>query len=102
MESISSHARRRAQQRGISLAAIEATLDWGLCIRQVHGRRAWHLGRRHVARALRAGTDLRQFENTAVVLAADHTVVTVIRTDDTSKLRRFSNTRPPRRRAWRH
>jgi len=52
------------------------------------GRRAWFLGRRQVRLARRAGVDIREFENIAVVLAADQTVITVIRTKDPSRLRR--------------
>ena len=90
MNALAPHARRRAQQRGVQRAAIAAAQDWGMCFRMRDGRRAWFLGYRHVDRARRAGVDVRRFENTAVVIAADQTVITVIRTRDPSRLRRFA------------
>ena len=84
----SDHAARRAAQRGVPSDAVEATLRWGAIYKQHSGRTAFHLGRRAVSRAAVEGADLRFAAKTAVVLAKDGTVVTVIRTSDVRRLRR--------------
>lgn len=84
----SSHALRRMQQRGISAAHVAAALQWGKVYRQREGRLAYFLGDRQVVHAFNvAGVDLTAYENTAVVVARDQTLVTVVRTATTRKLR---------------
>lgn len=84
----SKHAKRRSQQRAISTEAILAALDWGRLIRQRSGRRAYHLGRREVEAAAKAGVRLERFRGTAVVLGSDQGVITVLRTSDRRRLAR--------------
>lgn len=87
MFALSHHARQRSQQRAVRMTAVEACVAWGAAMSQPDGRTAFHLGRREVAFALRHGCKVEQFRDTAVVLASDSTVVTVIRTSDRSRLR---------------
>jgi hypothetical protein len=80
------HAHRRTHQRAISEEAIEAVIDYGIEYRQPH-RTVFFLGKRQVEEALRLGVEVRDFENTAIVVADDGAILTVIRTSDTSKFR---------------
>lgn len=89
MPPFTSHAQRRTQQRAVSRPAVEACLSWGNPLRQPGGRTAFHLGEREVRLARRQGVDVAPYCNTAVVVATDGTVITVIRTPDRSRLRRF-------------
>ncbi len=81
-------AKRRSQQRAVSLDAVHAALDWGALIRQRRGRRAYHLGRREVRAAARAGVRIERFQGTAVVLGSDQGLITVLRTNDRRRLAR--------------
>lgn len=82
------HAQQRSQQRAVRMGALEACLAWGTAMPQPRGRTAFHLGRREVALAARLGCNIDAFRDTALVLASDGTVITVIRTSDRSRLRR--------------
>ncbi len=84
----SDHATRRLAQRGVPRGAVEAALQWGAIYQQQAGRTAYHLGHRAVRQAAQHGADLRFAAKTAVVVAKDGTVVTVIRTSDVRRLRR--------------
>ena len=89
MFALSQHARQRKQQRAVRGSALEACIAWGQVLLQPCGRTAFHLGHRELELALRQGCDLSAFRDTAVILAADGTVVTVIRTPDRARLRRY-------------
>jgi hypothetical protein len=86
------HAMRRSQQRATSEAAIEATMAYGVEIRQ-SGRTAFYLGWRQVRAVARQGVDLLPYEGTAVVVADDGAIITVIRCSDTRKLRQIAEYR---------
>lgn len=97
----SSHASTRSAQRAISKEQIDFAMAWGAEIPQPVGRLAYHVGRREVARARAHG--LRVPDRTlgvAVVVAADNTVVTVVRSPDRKRLRQFGRTRQRARGAW--
>jgi len=85
----SRHASDRQQHRAISDAAIVAALQWGRQIRQRLRRTAYFLDNASVKRAKAAGTQLEQYTGTAVIEAIDGVIVTVIRCQDSRKLRRF-------------
>ncbi len=84
----SKHAKRRSQQRAINDDAVDAALAWGAVIRQPGGSRVFHLGKREVREARKAGLRLERFAGTAVVLSEDDRVITVIRTHDRRRLSR--------------
>ena len=84
----SGHARRRQRQRGIRSEHVEVVIDFGQCFRNRHGRVAYFLGNRHVRAARQRGIRIDHAKNTAVVLASDGTIVTVIRSTDCKRLRR--------------
>ena len=84
----SDHADRRSQQRGVRGAHVDAALSWGRCYHQRRGRCAYYVGRREVAQASGEGADIRAFEGTAVVVAGDGEVVTVIKVANPRRLRR--------------
>lgn len=77
------HASRRCAQRAVAPSTVEIVLSHGLPIRQAHGRVAWFLGRRQ---ARRAGLP-PQLAGTAAITARDGSVITVIRTKSTRRLR---------------
>lgn len=86
----SSHARLRSAQRSVPDLHIELALAWGTEIRQAGGRTAHHLGRRDAWRARAAGVIIPERAiDLAVVLAADQTLVTVVRSADRQRLRRM-------------
>ncbi|NOY92824.1 MAG: DUF4258 domain-containing protein [Deltaproteobacteria bacterium] len=85
---LSHHARRRLQQRGISHAAIRATLDWGTLVLQRRGRCAYYLGKRAVASGARVGVDIRAYKGTAVLVATSGLVITVLRCANPRRLRK--------------
>ena len=74
----SHHARRRADARSISAAAIDATLSWGRRSWS-HGDRVFRLDRRTVERARVDGVRIDQHEGVTVVLSADGTIKTTFR-----------------------
>ncbi len=87
MPNFSPHAWRRSAQRSVPAEHIELALAWGLPIRQLGGRVAWHLGRREAADARKRGVLIPERAlGVAVVLAADETVVTVVRSEDRHRL----------------
>lgn len=71
------HARARRAQRGIPMAAIEATLDHGREIRAGSGDIFLYLGRSEVQRAARAGVRLGDFEGTTLVVLQDGSLKTL-------------------------
>ena len=77
--SFSPHALRRSAQRAIDLSAIPCALLWGREIPQWDGRTAFHVGHREVQQARAAGVRIDEHRDTAVVVARDGTVVTVMR-----------------------
>lgn len=84
----SAHSRTRMRQRSVEARAIDAVIAWGRPVRQIAGRTAWFLGHRHCHLAALHGEDIRRFAGTIVVEASDGTIVTVIRSFNTRKLRR--------------
>lgn len=78
---LSTHARRRMQQRGISAAALDALLDFGRTTRAGRGRELVFFDRRARerlarAKALAAGEAARVSSSYAIV-GSDGTVITV-------------------------
>jgi hypothetical protein len=78
---LSTHARRRMQQRGISAAALDALLDFGRSTRAGRGRELVffdHKARERLARAnvLPAGEETRVCSSYAII-ESDGTVITV-------------------------
>ncbi len=106
VENATRHARIRAQQRSIRLEQIDIVLAYGACIKQPEGRRAYHLGRREVALARKAGVELEGLCGLIVVVARDGALVTLIRSDDRRRLKRYGQRwrrrSSRRRRRWRH
>lgn len=88
---ITRHAWQRMCARGISLAALDATLTYG---RVAHIRNAaiYAIGRSEVSRYRRHGADLAAYEGIQVVCSLDGKVMTVYRNHD------FRSLRPRRRR----
>lgn len=84
----SNHATTRQEHRNISDEQARQAVRFGSRIPQRKNRAAYYLGPVEVAYALSRGVDLSDCLHTAVVLAADGTVVTVIRTSDVERLRR--------------
>lgn len=80
------HARRRIDARGVSRRAVAAALDYG---RELHARGAvlYVLGRREVRRMRRGGLDLSAHEGVHVVCSADGVVITAYRNHDLRGLR---------------
>ena len=84
----SHHSAIRMQQRCIDAGAVDAALAWGVPVRQVGGRTAWFIGRRHCRAAALAGEDIARFVGTIVVEARDGEIITAIRSLRIRKLRR--------------
>lgn len=100
MPNFSPHAWRRSEQRSVPTEHIELALAWGRPIRQGGGRVAWHLGYREAIDARGTGVVVPERAiGLAVVLAADGTVVTVVRSDDRHRLTTYGRRSRPRRRA---
>lgn len=98
MTHTSRHARHRTAQRAIDPDHVDLALAWGRPIRQGAGRVAWHLGRREIDEARRAGEWIPDRAlGVAVILAADGTLVTALRTADRHRLT-CTGQRPRRRR----
>ena len=85
---ISRHGRLRQQQRSVPHSRVEMVIDFGRVYRNRNGRIAYFLGQRGVRDARRRGFRVEDAKNTAVVVAADGTVVTVINSADCKRLRR--------------
>jgi hypothetical protein len=75
---LSSHARRRIDSRGISLRSVDAAIRWGRASWS-HGDRLFFLDRRSVHHARREGVRVDEHEGTVVILTTDGTVRTVFR-----------------------
>lgn len=91
MPNFSPHARRRSAQRSVPQEHIDLALAWGRLIPQGGGRVAWHLGHREAADARDTGVRIpERAVGLAVVLAADGTIVTVVRSDDRRRLTTFN------------
>ncbi len=84
---LTNHARLRVAQRGISAAAIDATLAWGRCFRS-RGVEVYRLDRRSVCEALARGADVARYEGTHVVVGRGGVVVTTYRNRDGRRVRR--------------
>lgn len=89
MDNVTRHARSRAQQRSIREEQIDIALGYGACIKQPEGRRAYHLGRREIALARKAGVELEGLRGLTVVVARDGALITLIRSEDRRRLKRF-------------
>lgn len=85
----SRHARERQQHRAVSEEQQRLVVKHGRKIRQPGGRVAYFVGYAEAVRDPDAPAELLDCLNTAVVLADDQTVVTVIRTNDVRRLRRW-------------
>lgn len=83
------HAETRQRQRAVSDADLEAVLDWGRPYRQPFGRVVTFLGKRDVARAQELGVDVGTARGVAVVVAGDGAIVTMVRSSDVRRLRRW-------------
>jgi hypothetical protein len=82
----SRHALRRMAQRSIKGLDIERAIAWGWHGWQPGGREVFHVGRREVKRARRAGVDLSRSLNVAVILGPDGYLVTALRSSDRHRL----------------
>ena len=78
---LSTHARRRMQQRGISAAALDALLDFGRTARAGRGRELVFFDRKARQRLAResvlAAGEATRVCNSYAILGSDGTVVTV-------------------------
>ena len=78
---LSTHARRRMQQRGISAAALDALLDFGRTARAGRGRELVFFDRKSRERLAResvlAAGEATRVCNSYAVVGSDGTVVTV-------------------------
>jgi hypothetical protein len=81
------HARLRLAQRGISLAAIDATLAWGRSF-FARGVEFFRLDRRSVEEAMERGFDVSAYEGTHVVVGHGGIVVTTYRNRSGRRVRR--------------
>ena len=83
----SPHARCKGAKRQIPQKLVDFALAWGEEIRQPGRRTAYHLGRKAIAKAREAKVPVPpRALGVAVIVAADHTVVTVLRSDDRHRL----------------
>ena len=80
-ETLSTHARRRMQQRGISAAALDALLDFGRSTRAGRGRELVffdHRARERLSCAkVLAAAEATRVCNSYAIVGSDGTVVTV-------------------------
>lgn len=87
MPDLSPHAWSRCAQRNVPQEHIELALSWGRLIYQREGRVVWHLGTREASQARACGVEVPdRAVGVAVVVAADGTVVTVVRSQDRHRL----------------
>ena len=75
---ITSHAKKRMQNRGINGSAIEAVLDFGRVL-YTRGATLYVIGRREIDKEARHGNDLKEFDGIHVVCAKDGAVITTYR-----------------------
>ncbi len=100
MDKMSRHAQLRSDQRSVPVEHIELAIAWGHEIHQRGGCVAYHLGFRDIAAARAQGVRLpERAEGVAVVLAADGTIVTVLRSHDRRRLTGGRDVGRPHRRA---
>lgn len=85
----STHAQQRQQHRAVSEEELELVLQHGRQIRQPGGRIAWFVGEKEVLEAKLRGLCLEAARNLGVVQAEDGTIVTVVRSADVRRLRRW-------------
>lgn len=83
------HARVRQQQRGISNDEIRTVLLWGRIYYQGLGRTAYYIGTQEVRRARLEDVELKEYEGIAVVESPDKWIITVIRCNSPSQLKRL-------------
>lgn len=83
------HAARRAQQRSASVEEVDLVLGYGRRWRQPGARSICFVGKRDVRQMAKHGVDLRSCEGLAVAVNDLGVVVTILRSDDLSRLRRF-------------
>ena len=95
-EAWTTHATERAAQRAVRPDAVAAAMTWGTEFPQPLGRTAYFVDAAAISRAARAGDDIARWADTAVVAGDDGGVITVIRTTDVQRLKRFGQ--PARRR----
>lgn len=84
---LSKHAQLRVAQRGVSLAAVDATLAWGRSF-FARGVEVFRLDRRSVEEAMERGFDVSAFEGTHVLVGRGGTVVTTYRNRSARRVRR--------------
>jgi hypothetical protein len=81
------HGRIQSRRRALRPEGIEAAFDYGTRRPAGNGAYEYHLGRREVAAARRAGVDLRRYERTAVIATAYLTALTTYKADRPTKWR---------------
>jgi hypothetical protein len=82
----STHAQKRADQRGISQDAIDFTLAWGKCYHRT-GVTIYVLRRKDITRSKRKDLLVLSWEGTTVV-ADGNAILTVYQNKDVSHIRR--------------
>ena len=85
-EDLTRHAWQRMTARGMSLAAIEAAIEYGRAV-HVRGATVSALGRKEVERCRRRGVDLSRYEGIHVVCSPKGMILTVYRNRDFRGLR---------------
>lgn len=88
---VSSHALQRMRERGITGAAVQATLAHGR-VAHVRGAAIHAIGRKEVSAMRRKGIELADYEGVQVVCAPDGAILTAYRN------RNFRGLRPRHRR----
>lgn len=89
----SGHAATRAAQRAVREPAIEAAHAWGSEIVQPRGRTALVIDTAAVKRAQREGADIQRWVGTTVVVGLDGGEITMLRSRNVRRLRRFGRGR---------
>ena len=90
-KSLTRHATERAGQRAVRPDAVAAALTWGTEFDQPLGRTAFYIDAAAIQRAAKAGDDIARWAATAVVAGPDGGIITVIRTQDVQRLKRFGH-----------
>ena len=89
------HASQRMNARGISHAAVQATLRHGRIV-HVRGAAIHAIGRKEISRFRQHGIDLSRYEGIQIVCSPDGTILTVYRNRDFRGLRpRHRTPHPP-------
>ena len=83
---LTTHARQRMNQRGISSQVVELVINYG---RTIYSRGATYkvMGRKEVAYFAARGIDLRLADGLQVLLGHDGAVITAYRNHDLRKIR---------------